>query len=252
LTPPLPLLLKTFAPFTDLREEFWFKIAPYFRLVHFAPGQVLWQQGDEAGGMYVIEHGILKAVYKVRLAVVHRSSPMRDCSPDRATLRPTQFTAQEQLVSESMVAGTVAGELTFISRTPRNATVTAEMATSVWMLDLDGLERLEEEKPREAIKFVKVLMKVSKEEHDSTSTAVLGHRRASDQTLIQCLRASGSPHVQPCYRPVLGPRAQSRQGGRQSKTRRLILFHANISLDYDPTPACSSLYALNIARSTHS
>jgi hypothetical protein len=77
LTPPLPLLLKTFAPFTDLREEFWFKIAPYFRLVHFAPGQVLWQQGDEAEGMYVIEHGILKAVYKVRLAVVHRSSPMR-------------------------------------------------------------------------------------------------------------------------------------------------------------------------------
>lgn len=122
-----------------------------------------------------------------------------------------------------MVAGTVAGELTFISRTPRNATVTAEMATSVWMLDLDGLERLEEEKPREAIKFVKVLMKVSKEEHDSTSTAVLGHRRASNQPLIRCLRASGSPHVQPCYRSVLGP-PQSRQGGRRSETRRLILF----------------------------
>lgn len=67
LKAPLPLLLKTFAPFTDLREEFWFKIAPYFRLEHFAQGEVLWQQGDEAEGMYVIEHGILKAVYQVRL-----------------------------------------------------------------------------------------------------------------------------------------------------------------------------------------
>lgn len=78
----------------------------------------------------------------------------------------SQFTSQTRLVSESMVAGTVAGELTFISRTPRNATVTAELATTVWMLDQDGLARLEEENPREAIHFVKVLMKVSKEEHD--------------------------------------------------------------------------------------
>lgn len=81
-----------------------------------------------------------------------------------------QFTSQTRLVSESMVAGTVAGELTFISRTPRNATVTAELATTVWMLDQASLEKLEQEQPREAIKFVKVLMKVSKEEHDSEFT----------------------------------------------------------------------------------
>jgi hypothetical protein len=148
-----------------------------------------------------------------------------------------------------MVAGTVAGELTFISRTPRNATVTAEMATSVWMLDLDGLERLEEEKPREAIKFVKVLMKVSKEEHDSTSTAVLGQslRSAADPMPSRFWQSSRPTSLPFC------PRPSAEQAGRTTKqnTKTHPFFHADISLDHDPTPACSSLYALNIARSTH-
>jgi SulP family sulfate permease len=70
LAPPLPLLMKTFSPFADLSEDFWFKISPYFKPVHFEQGAVLWKQGDEAEGMYVIELGILKAVYKVCPAFV--------------------------------------------------------------------------------------------------------------------------------------------------------------------------------------
>lgn len=122
-----------------------------------------------------------------------------------------QFTSQTRLVSESMVAGTVAGELTFISRTPRNATVTAELATTVWMLDQASLEKLEQEQPREAIKFVKVLMKVSKEEHDSEFSPSASSVLTCELTLAELFFFCSS-HLEPRHCPFMSKPPQPLQG----------------------------------------
>lgn len=65
LTPPLPILLKTFLTYTDLKEDYWFNLTSYFECVHVNQGDVLWHQGDEPDGLYLIESGMLKAVYDV-------------------------------------------------------------------------------------------------------------------------------------------------------------------------------------------
>lgn len=45
-------------------------------------------------------------------------------------------------ISESMVAGTVAGELSFLSRTKRNTNVVAERDSILWKMDVDAHERM--------------------------------------------------------------------------------------------------------------
>lgn len=58
-----------------------------------------------------------------------------------------------------MVAGTVAGDLSMLSGTRRNATVVAERDGVVWRLDRDSLSRLESEKPEVAREFIKIVLR---------------------------------------------------------------------------------------------
>jgi hypothetical protein len=66
--------------------------------------------------MYLIESGMLRASYL--------------------------FLDQSHSICESMVAGTTAGELTFLSRTKRNATVVAERDSVLWKLDVEAHEQM--------------------------------------------------------------------------------------------------------------
>ena len=96
-------------------------------------GFVLWTQGDEPDGLYIIESGVLRAVY--------------------------HFAAHTPDTEESMVAGTVAGELSALSESSRNATCIVERAAVVWKLSIDNLRRMETEHPEMARTFVKLLLK---------------------------------------------------------------------------------------------
>ena len=58
-----------------------------------------------------------------------------------------------------MVAGTIAGDLSTLSETRRNATVVCERQCVVWKLDLESLGRMEKEEPEVAMKLVKVVLK---------------------------------------------------------------------------------------------
>jgi SulP family sulfate permease len=58
-----------------------------------------------------------------------------------------------------MVAGTVAGDLSMLSGTPRNATVIAERDCVLWKLDEGGLVRLHGEAPGVARKFTAIVLK---------------------------------------------------------------------------------------------
>ena len=96
-------------------------------------GFVLWRQGDEPDGLYIIESGVLRAVY--------------------------QFADHTRPTMESMVPGTVAGELSALSESTRNATCTVERPAVVWKLSTASLRRMEAETPELARKFTKLVLK---------------------------------------------------------------------------------------------
>lgn len=96
-------------------------------------GFVLWRQDEESDGLYIIESGVLRAVY-------HFADHTR----------PTQ---------ESMVPGTVAGELSTLSDSTRNATCTVERAAVVWKLSTTNLRRMEMENPELSRKFTRLVLK---------------------------------------------------------------------------------------------
>ena len=98
-----------------------------------SPGQTLWEQYAQPDGLYLIESGSLRATYA--------------------------FEDYPRLVSETMVAGTIAGELSTLSDTSRNATAVAERECVLWKLDQAALEKLQDTQPDVARRFVKILLK---------------------------------------------------------------------------------------------
>lgn len=112
-------------------------IVNYFERLSFPTGTVLWHQGDPPNGLYVIESGVLRASYT--------------------------FVNPTQQFQESMVAGTLAGELSALAEAPRNATVTVEHGPAVmWKLNGENLRRLQNEEPELARIFIQLVLKGKK------------------------------------------------------------------------------------------
>ncbi len=149
LKQPLPVLLQTFSAYTDLRHDFFHQLASYFVLVEAKKGTVLWHQDDSPDGLYLIESGCLRANYQY------------DSSNNA------------EMLQETMVAGTVAGELSMLSGAKRNATVLVERDARLWKMDNEGLERLEKEKGEVARVFVKMVLKVAATEWDDLSSHLI-------------------------------------------------------------------------------
>ncbi|KDN50869.1 hypothetical protein K437DRAFT_221770 [Tilletiaria anomala UBC 951] len=140
---PLLLLLATFREYAEpeLDATYFAHLVGYFERVPLPQGQTLWQAGDEPDGLYVIESGILKAKY--------------------------DFVQENFDLSESMLAGTIAGELTFLSKQKRNTVVHAETECVLWRLDGESLSRLEKEQPDVFSTFFKILLRVTGDEQHS-------------------------------------------------------------------------------------
>ena len=130
---PLNTLAKAFSSYGQLDGNQFRLLSPYFVRLSFVEGHVLWRQNDPPDGLYVVESGILRAVY--------------------------QFSEHTPSIEESMVPGTLAGELSALSSMPRNATVTVERAAVLWKLSIGDLRRLEGDDPVLAGAFTRVLLK---------------------------------------------------------------------------------------------
>ena len=98
-------------------------------------GFVLWKQDDPSDGLYIIESGVLRASY--------------------------EFADHTQSIEESMVPGTLAGELSALSDLPRNATTVVERPAVLWKLSIDNLRRLQAEEPLLAAIFMQLVLKGS-------------------------------------------------------------------------------------------
>ncbi|TKY89922.1 hypothetical protein EX895_001219 [Sporisorium graminicola] len=144
---PFPLLNITFRAYLNghtplaSEEAFFSSLVPYFTLLRKNRGDVLWSRGDPADAVYLIESGIIKARY--------------------------DFPQEQYEINEAMLAGTIAGELTFLSRKERNTTAYADTDAKLWMLDLASLERMHKEVPESHQCFVEILLRVAGDEQES-------------------------------------------------------------------------------------
>ncbi|KAG6830408.1 hypothetical protein H0H92_000904 [Tricholoma furcatifolium] len=146
LSEPQNTLVKAFSSYGDVNLELFQPISDYLERVYVPEGHVLWKQGDFPTGLYIVESGVLRASYK--------------------------FAAHLEPVEESMVPGTVAGELSALSALPRNATVVVEHDATLWKLSMDNLNRLEVEQPKLSRYFLRLVLKAAKIDHDILLSAL--------------------------------------------------------------------------------
>ncbi|KAG6333879.1 hypothetical protein ID866_5208 [Astraeus odoratus] len=130
---PLSTLLKAFQPHDEIDRDALTHLVPYFERASVPEGHVLWEMGDEPDGLYIIQSGILRASYK--------------------------FAEHTPVVEESMVSGTLAGELSALSGLPRNATVIVERPAVLWKLSRASMRQLEQDHPHLAQTFVRLVLK---------------------------------------------------------------------------------------------
>lgn len=130
---PAHTLVKTFTGYeSDLTPLFFLPMIRYFTRVIVPEGTHLWNHGDTPDGIYVVESGVLRAIYNWD---------------------------NSDVITESMVSGTLAGELTGLANMPRNASVVAEKPSVVWKLDKVHWSRFKEEQPSLAHRFVELVLK---------------------------------------------------------------------------------------------
>ncbi|OCF60397.1 vacuolar protein [Kwoniella mangroviensis CBS 10435] len=148
---PLQILYQTFEPYLEYTSssggegatkdsDFHHDLVPFFKREQILSGDTLWTQNDLADGLYLIESGCLRATYA--------------------------YDDHTNLVQETMVAGTIAGDLSTLSEMKRNCTVVAERDCVLWKMDVDSLSKLENENTEVARKFIKIVLKAVAEEHE--------------------------------------------------------------------------------------
>src|SRR5882762_657978 len=129
---PYTTLVRTFSSYGDMDRDRLQLLAPYLERSLVPEGVVLWEQDQASDGLYLIESGVLKASYK--------------------------FAEHIPLVEESMVPGTLAGELSALTGLSRNATVVVERQAVLWKLSADSLRRLEVDDTALARTFVQLVL----------------------------------------------------------------------------------------------
>lgn len=142
---PANTIAKAFSYDSEFSSEQFRPLVNYLERQVLPEGHVLFKQGDIPDALYIIESGVLRALYR--------------------------FAEHVPTIEESMVPGTLAGELTGLSGLERNATVLVERDAVVWKLSRERLKALEQERPELAQIFTKLVMRGKQCHQDSCGMA---------------------------------------------------------------------------------
>jgi len=143
---PYNTLVKAFSSYGPFSRETFQPLVPYLERITLPGGFVLWRQGDKSDGLYLVESGVLRAIYK--------------------------FAEHTPPTHETMVPGTLAGELSALSGLDRNATCVVERDAVVWKLSNDNLKRLQTEHSDVARMFTFLVLKSAKLDYDILISAL--------------------------------------------------------------------------------
>nr|VWO99297.1 Fe(2+) transporter 3 [Ganoderma boninense] len=143
---PFNTLVRAFSPYEHIDRETYAPLIPYLHRMSVPEGTVLWTQDQPPDGLYIVESGILRATY--------------------------YFAHPTPSMVETMVPGTIAGELSMLSGLERNATCVVERAAVLWKLSAESLAQLQQRNPELARAFTKLILKVAKLDYDVLITAL--------------------------------------------------------------------------------
>ncbi|KXS17779.1 hypothetical protein M427DRAFT_245685 [Gonapodya prolifera JEL478] len=135
---PFSLLTQMFAemPFSGTEETIAF-VSQGFKPVKLPKGTVLWRKGVEAAsGIYLVEVGQLVATVD---------------NNNRTT------------IVETLVPGTIAGDIEMVTGKPRQYTLVADDACTLWQLDSAEFERLCKLRPNMMLWFVRLIITASEQ-----------------------------------------------------------------------------------------
>ncbi|GBC04792.1 hypothetical protein RclHR1_05880005 [Rhizophagus clarus] len=131
-------LMEAFQDISGKEESFFDRLGPYFHKIEVPSGAILWRQDAEPDCLYLVERGILKATW-------------RAMEGDQA--RPV----------ESILPGTMAGELGFFANKRREATLIAEVDCVLWQMRRTDYNLLLVNEPKTANEFMRLALNFSAE-----------------------------------------------------------------------------------------
>ncbi|PKY22117.1 hypothetical protein RhiirB3_422837 [Rhizophagus irregularis] len=131
-------LMEAFQDISGKEEGFFDRLEPYFHEIEVPSGAILWRQDAEPDCLYLVEKGILKATW-------------RAMEGDQA--RPV----------ESILPGTMAGELGFFANKLREATLIAEVDCVLWQMRRADYDLLLMNEPKIANEFMRLALNFSAE-----------------------------------------------------------------------------------------
>ncbi|WFD30556.1 hypothetical protein MSPP1_001577 [Malassezia sp. CBS 17886] len=137
---PMALLAATLGPYAEgtSTDALFHTLIPELQELLLVKDTTLWCLGDEPDALYFIDSGILKARYV--------------------------FPQDNYEINEAMLAGTVAGELSFLSQQKRDTEVTVELDAKVWRLDSESLQRFGQRHPPLYAQLIETLLRVTADE----------------------------------------------------------------------------------------
>ncbi|RUP45141.1 sulfate transporter family-domain-containing protein [Jimgerdemannia flammicorona] len=170
LAQPLALLLQIFGELSSTAgaaaapdQDFYFHLGSYFSCQEINTGTVIWQQGGDADCLYLVEQGLLRST--VEFDAEEEGEEEGDTNANKKALRRTRSVASitRTTTVESILPGTVVGELGLFTGKSRTSTLTSDKKSVVWRLDRDVYERMSREEPLVALRFTRLALNFSAE-----------------------------------------------------------------------------------------
>ena len=125
--------------------------------IQVGPGEVLFEQGDQADALFIVGHGELEVIGRSQMG--------------------------EKVVLAVLGQGTVVGEMSLLEGGPRSATVRSVSECDIFRLDRKTFEELREERSKAAYKVILGL------------AATLGERRRQTDARIQEVFDDPASHI---------------------------------------------------------
>ncbi|PVV04254.1 hypothetical protein BB560_001238 [Smittium megazygosporum] len=142
-------------------EKFVF-LAPYFKELRLKPGEYLWRKNNAPKGLFLVQSGMLSAsITSFSQTLVY------DTSSDESSSEVTDENA-----FESIMGGTIFGELQLLTGRNYNNTVVAKTETRLYLLSAEDFEQLTQKEPEKILELVRLLLMYTDQYITSVSSLV--------------------------------------------------------------------------------
>ena len=143
MTQPIPIMTQAFGELSSgANPDLYIHLVPYFERVTFPTGSVLWSPGEESAYLFIVEKGLLRS----------------------SMVELTEDSERRQVIAcESILPGTIVGELGLFTESPRTKTLTVDQDSVLWKLSKKNFNGMLEKEPMIANRFIRMALNFSAE-----------------------------------------------------------------------------------------